>query len=236
MKISIKTVLIIAILSVISLGRGQSTDTSCVEVKWVNVKVESIDSALFLSMIKTIEELTVNGEGIYFLESTDISQKRKFYPHIIANIKKDSLRYDVDFTYPYRGKESSFIVAMDGYYTFCDENGKNQTVYEYYEDYPDSKSEVYVYPPRSFYEFVPSKIKEVRVRQKKVWNDQKEEFEFITEAISLYPNYGFSGKLECWIDLNKLQLLVEESSWINFFIEQEYDGYQYMQTNCARYN
>lgn len=236
MKMKLKTIITIVLLIGASFGRSQSIDTSCADVEWIKIKVETIDSALFNSMIKTIEELTLQGKGIYFLESSDISSKRKFYPHIFSHVNKDSIDSNMDYTYPYRGEKNSFLVVMDGYYPFCDENDKDQTIYEYYENNPDSKSEVYVYPVRSFYEFVPSKIEEVRVRQKKVWNDQLKKFEFITEAITFYPYYGYSGKLECWLDLNKVQSIVDNENWINFFIEQKYNGYQYMQTNCAKYH
>lgn len=225
-------ILIVLVLNVLSVS-GQSEDSLIKEVRWIRITIDSIDSAVLNSMFTDIDSLVNQDSLVFFLENRDITYKRKHYIHTLKNMVRDSLpKRDWLRYYDYEGDSTSYLVVLDGYYPFYNHKGESQTSLNKQYGY-----ESYIYPiPKGYYEIVPNEVVEIRIREVKCWNTKKETFEFKTEALRLYPIYGMIGSEELWIDLNEVSQVLGDKLWLQYFFNQDYHGYQFMQTNQAKYH
>jgi len=224
-------IVILIVLNVLSVY-GQSENELIKEVRWIRISIDSIDSAVLNSMFTDIDSLTRQDSLVFFLESQDITDKRKHYIHTLKNMVRDSLpKREWLYYNDYKGDFPGYLVVMDGYYPFYNDKGEYQTTLNEEHGY-----EAFIYPiPKGYYEIVPNEVEEIRIREVKSWNADKEAYEFTTEAIRLDPIFGMISSNELWIDLNESQQVFGERSWLQYFFNQDYNGYQYMQTKQAKY-
>lgn len=214
---------------------SQSNDID--SIRWIRIIKSEINFNLFdfhgmndSSLIGSIWKSAYYGEELFFLESTDISDKNPSYFELLKFPQTDSLVVDSCITHYwdlYEGQLSNTIIfAFNDNNPMTDINGDPIII--------DCGGGMlcFTYPPKTYTVTPISEINEIRIKEKRVFNETTNKFEYVPIAIELTPQLVSIMEFSIWIDLIKMRdklTIIENQEWYDFIKRRNYNGIQYMQ-------
>lgn len=225
---------IILLLSVFKVWGQSSFEDS---VRWIRVDNSESNAVLFefkgmndSTLFGAIWKGAYYGEGIFFLESKDISHKVQSYPALIKFPLIDSLKVD------------SCITA---YREIYEEQLANAIVVAFNDNLPLTNSigdviildcgggmQCFSYPPKTYNVIPIAEIKEIRVKEIREFNSISNQYEYKPIAVLLSPQLVGKVDFEIWCDLSRLNEKspdISELDWFRFITSKEFTGVQFMQ-------
>jgi hypothetical protein len=184
------------------------------------------DSAKYLY---TCMQMLANSDTMfYFLEGGDISDKQKLYFESALALKIDSSLANNQWTYLETSIEKNFLISTaPDWNPFFLENG-----FPYIRINPDGWEE-FCYPPRTYFQIIPSEVTEFRVREEGMYDQKKKKIEYTPVAIEVFPVSGYNGSGHLYFDLKRVKDRFNDpkrTPWLVDIIQAIPQGEQYMQT------
>ncbi len=228
-----KSIFLVILTPLLSLS--QMTDTTCIKSRWIALKPNETNKDIFsldpqfdvnLVLLHVIKRLVETGKLDIYEQDQNAFGKAgwdKIYYEVELKRKPEDPE-SVEYNYFFEnGIQSSLpLINSEGYdsITF-----KNDGAF------------YFVYETPKIYTINTLSLEEIRIKEDRIFNKEKNEFEFVTVGIGFYSQIGLdrSGKEKFWISLEELFAVLndkEKYSWYTAIVNQNYQGFQYMQLSC----
>jgi hypothetical protein len=212
------------------VGKGQVSDTTCIQTRWIALKANDANKVLFDST-KTIELIST-------IKQLVISQELSLYK---MNDSRGLLKWNwINYNYELQNNLADTTVeSKDPYFEYLyqsdtplyDENGDPIIIL-----HPDG-TETYIYPHLQRTSYTSFDCEEIRIKEERTLNSKTNTYYFKPTGIGFYLGNDkiYGGEEMFWVDLNELFKILkdkEEYPWYDIIVNQKYQGFQYMQTPC----
>ena len=226
-KIQKLIIIIISSITTISVY-SQLSDTNCVKSRWIAVKPIEKNKELFStvknekSILFEIKQLSENKKLTIYDEENNYINKGEWYP--IPYFK-----YEIN---PKNGDTIDSEKITDRFQISI--QATNPLSNHYGEDSTITLSDgtiLIVYPESKKYDIKISEISEIRIKEIRVLNIQKNIYEFEPVGISFCSN----ERELFWVSLKDLNNQIKDSKniyWYNLIKNKQYYGFQYLQVSC----
>jgi len=214
---------------------GQTNDLD--SIRWIRIYKSEINLKLFefhgmndSTLIGSIWKSAYYGEQLFFLESTDISDKKPSYFELFKFPQTDSLEVDSCITYSWDIYEDQLSNAI--VFAFNDNNPMTDISGAPIIIDCGGGMLCFTYPPKTYTVTPILEINEIRIKEKLIHNKKTDEIEYVPIAIQLTPQLVSRMGSNIWIDLSKLRRKkpsIENHEWYDFIKNRNYNGIQYMQ-------
>lgn len=212
-------------------------------VRWIRIYDTPQNSLLFeyhgkndSTLIGAVSKNAFNGEEIFFLESTNISDKSPKYFKLTKLPVVDSLDVDSCITFTWEVSQQQILNSI--VYAYNDGNPLNNVFGEPIIVHYEGGALCFIYPPNTYTITPISEINELRIKEVRVFNEKNMEYEYVPIAIQITPQLVGKTGTETWLDLTKLKekiINIENQGWYNFILNKKYVGMQYMQLKHSLY-
>lgn len=226
------------ILTTTSFVNAQLADTACIKSRWISVQFNDHNQPLFSrledgrNLLTFVKELVESKKiKVYNADNTYTESKENewYYlrDHKHPNELASSPNYSDSLDIILKIYSSSHIPLSNSY--------GEDSIYKY-----DDGTFDYVYPePNSmdFYYINVDQIKEVRIKESKVFDEKVGAFVFKPVGLSfveINKYFGYENEL-FWLNLSELCFYLENggfTDWSSFIKGKKYLGFQYLQTPC----
>lgn len=206
-------------------------------IRWLRLSNSEINANLFgfsgmndSTLIGSIWKNAYYGEHVFFLESTDISDKKPSYIELLKFPQTDSLEVDSCITYSWDLYEDQLSNAI--LFAFNDNNPMTDIHGAPIIINCGGGMMCFTYPPKTYTATPISEINEIRIKENRVHNKTTNTIEYVPIAIQLTPQLVGKVGFSIWIDLIKMREKtpsIEHQEWYEFIKNRNYNGIQYMQ-------
>ena len=225
--------LIAIILFITLFGTSQNSSTECLSSRWISLKPTEDNKNIFLPELSFDNELDLAyvikkyvEDEVLFLYTRNLRPRK--------TLEKDTwnyINYDLYRESMFMGmEEPHYVISTTSSEPLVDQDG-NPII-----TVTDEGISTFTYGIEN-YVLPETEFGEIRIREDRVFNEEKKEHEFKAKAIGFYINKyeRVDGHEKFWIDLDQLYSVLENKEkypWYNALINRDYRGFQYKQEPC----
>lgn len=205
----------------ISFGSWSQADTTCIKTRWIVLKNTNQNEVLFkpeTSIIKTIRDQTHEFKLLPYHPENSKFEYRPYRPSPLGVHRSNY----IDYVY-LDSSEHVVVIYAQSDVPFVDDYGDPLTTTD------DDGDTIFLYEEPIRYIVDLDEICEIRIQE------DKNSTEFEATKIGFYALVNFKVTEIFWVNLTQLSRNLTDPTtypWYSFIKNNQYSGFQYMQTSC----